>query len=489
MKRNVFRAGFLLLLCWMAALRPVRAAYLIWPDNPDGRLFRLDTRQKQLERETMTGKWEIVGKVTCVGVVEADFPAVTRMIRFPGISPKETLLLVDCTGQVYRFDWKTRTLTRQDHTFFRGFNCHASRFLRRDTLYSFGGYGFWRTNNLLTFYKADKGEWESIVPRTTGPAAINSGLNGYLPASDQYFSTLNIYHNDAENGGASDRDPAVWTFHFRERRWQKLGQVTASVLKLCSPENRPVSVFWSGTYLLLGYDKAPGNQFIMVNPVTNECRLWEDAQRLLNHAPGITHENLYRSYCLNDTLYHYDRDLDVDHTLAHKLKLPLARLWREAQPIGPFYEPESKPLSNWLYVGMTAGLVIAGLTGFSILRRKEDKPQLSTPAEIIPADSQRPEPEVGLSPTSLTPVERRLYEALAAAEGGLTSEQLIQALGIADKSPDNQRRIRSEVIRALNLKLKIAYGLEEAVERKPTDFDQRMMTYTLKPEARPATGA
>ncbi len=81
-------------------------------------------------------------------------------------------LLINCTQQVYRFDFATRTLTRLDRTFYRGYNGPGFPFLRRDSLHSFGGYGFWHTQGILSHYLPEKGEWEALSPTTNGPPSL-----------------------------------------------------------------------------------------------------------------------------------------------------------------------------------------------------------------------------------------------------------------------------------------------------------------------------
>jgi len=59
-------------------------------------------------------------------------------------------------GSVFSIDTVTRSIQRLDLTIHTGYNFDAYQFERRDTIYSFGGYGFWTENNLLTYFSKGK---------------------------------------------------------------------------------------------------------------------------------------------------------------------------------------------------------------------------------------------------------------------------------------------------------------------------------------------
>lgn len=152
--------------------------------------------------ETSPNIWVNLGKVTSININENDFPPVVRVNSFESDSDKQSrTFLIDCTNQAYHFSFKTRVLERIDKTYYRGYNCLATKFMRKDTLFSFGGYGFWQTINIQTYFKKTTNEWESYSPHNDAPKAINDGLNGYIPQKDIYFSAFNTFHSDSENKG------------------------------------------------------------------------------------------------------------------------------------------------------------------------------------------------------------------------------------------------------------------------------------------------
>ena len=63
--------------------------------------------------------------------------------------------------------------------------------------------------------------------------------------------------------------------------------------------------------------------------------------------------------------------------------------------------------------------------------------------------------------------------------GGISSEQISDLLEIDDKTIDNQRRLKHELIKTLNLKLKMLHNIDNAIERKQSSNDKRIFNYQL----------
>lgn len=462
-------------VCWLAAASAAaQPTLLTWPDHPGGRLHRIDVQRRMLEAETAPEAWQPLGPVYLVDVDERDFPNGARAVGLPGKGTSR-YLLVDCTQQVYRFDFATRTLTRLDRTYHRGYNCAATRFVRRDTLYCFGGYGFWHTNNVQSYYKADGREWESLNPQNDAPPSLYFGFNGYLAGQDRFLSALNYGVNDSEKRGAFQYDFNVYAYSFAARRWETLGTMAAALRNRLNFElDRETTTYWTGRYFVLMHYDSPRHVLFLVDPVRNEARFWEDRHKFLTNEAIWNRPN----FAWGDSLVFYRLNESLRTKPVERATLSLAAVWREAQPLGAFYEPVGQPgpspRSWWL--GGVVLVALLGTGGWALWRARRRKPALVAP-ELVAA------PDAGF-PESLTGPERTVFGALleAHAEGGLTGERLHEILGVADKMPENQRRIRFEVLRGLNTKLKLLLGVDEAVQRIPTSLDRRMFLYRLKPE-------
>lgn len=443
------------------------AVHLLWADFPDGRLYRIDLANKQLMMETSPNVWVKIGVVTTINMDERDFPPVVRVHSFELQHEKQSrLFLIDCTNQIYRFNFSTLILERFDNTYYRGYNCLATKFMRKDTLFSFGGYGFWQTNNIQTYYKRTSNEWESYSPKNNAPKAINNGLNGYLKANDTFFSAFNSFHSDAENQGKVIFDDGVYQFSFNSKAWEKQGTIRLDRLKeLTTPEMKS-PVLWTGQYFLIEYYESPFVKIHIADPVNNKLYLWTDTHKVFERREIDLEHDLFKLYCWHDTLYFYNR-ADNKNGVTPKHKMAVAQLQKESILIGDLYEKDL----NWQFMSfITFGLIAFGTGIFYIAKSRKSivQPMLNV------GDS---------SPLAqFNPQERMILKALIENYeiGGIESQQINDLLGLAQKAPDNQRKIRNDIIKSLNSKINLTYGISEGIIRIPTTLDKRFYRYELE---------
>ena len=351
--------------------------------------------------------------------------------------------------------------------FFGVTNCLSAKFVRRDTLYSIGGYGFWHTNNILSYYKSINNEWESVNPATNAPHSIYQGFNGYLSATDRLFSALSFYQNDSENKGAFTWSDSVFAYSFRKKTWERLGKLTPAFREYI-PDDFVEKATWFqvGRYFVLKYYKSPQTFFLIVDPIRNEARIWRDTRKLLANLSDSYENDVPGSYVWHNALYFRRYTTGVTGKTIEVIRLPIGDVWRDSTSIGAFYEP-IKPVSyRWLYAVLIVLLVFGAGVGFWLRKSGKSKTVL-TSAELP-------------YPNSLIDKERNLFDALVKTD--LTGDEVYEVLAIDNniKSIENQRKIRSEVIKAINLKLKAEWGIDEAIERIRTTLDRRMVTYALK---------
>jgi hypothetical protein len=64
-----------------------------------------------------------------------------------------------------------------------------------------------------------------------------------------------------------------------------------------------------------------------------------------------------------------------------------------------------------------------------------------------------------------------------------TTEDLNKILQCSDKSIENQRQIRSKFISSMNTFIENRYHLPETILRVPSEFDKRIVHYTILPSA------
>ena len=436
---------------------------LVWRDNPNGSLYKIDLNKRTLESGSAIGLWSTVGDVQFKNVDISDLPQSVRVYSFPKGDSQSRYLVIDCTQQVYEFDFNTRVLERIDKTYFRGFNCYSSRFTRKDTLYSFGGYGFWHTNNILTYYKSLTGEWESINPYNNSPESIFRGVNGYVRERDIFFSALNFHQNDSKDEGEMTYDDKVYSYSFISHHWDDLGKITSDVKMNLNVNIEQTTTYWSGKYFLIKYYQSPITKLLIIDPVANVFYLWEDSSKSLSIDPSI---DPYQDYVWQDTLYVHKFIKTANGQIIQKKAMPIREMVNRSSKIGSFYEITS---DRWNWAIPIVILMTFLVFVFYQIRKTKNN--------IVPANTSQNQIQ-GIA-NNLSTQELKVWEALMISSDGLSTERLNQLLGIDTKTPENQRRIRHEVIKSINSKMKVIYNVDEPVERQQIEADKRMFVYVL----------
>ena len=418
--------------------------------------------------ETSPNVWVNVGRVTSININENDFPPVVRVNSFESNADKQSrTFLIDCTNQAYRFNFKTRVLERIDKTYYRGYNCLATKFMRKDTLFSFGGYGFWQTINIQSFFRKSSSEWESYSPLNDAPKAINDGFNGYVAEKDVFFSAFNTFRRDSENQGKPQYDYGVYLFSFKSNSWQKEGEINPSNFEELGFDKTKPYTLWTGKYFLTKYYDVPQAKFHLADPINNKLYLWIDNNKLIDSKMADPEHEIFKFYCWHDTLYCYNH-FDTKTSEVRKMRLAISQIKKESVLIGNFYETGM----NWwgILMGIITCVVLVFGYRYWIARHKRLQIESNNESE---------------SSIHFTRQEQIILREMIKQheEGGIEVQQFNELLEISHKATDNQRKIRNEVVKSLSLKLPNITNLEENIIRTQIEEDKRSYRYVLTNEA------
>ena len=123
-------------------------------------------------------------------------------------------------GKVYKL--KDNRIERIDNSFTHKMQINSSIFSYKDTIYRYGGYGFWSNRNFFTYFDKTSFEWEVVSPR--GSKELPRGSQGSLVSIKgddifvfggfklEKFQPLNHILNNE-----------VWKFNVKTKSWKKLG--------------------------------------------------------------------------------------------------------------------------------------------------------------------------------------------------------------------------------------------------------------------------
>ena len=441
-----------------------KAQSLRWLDIEKKSVYRIDIKKSVLEKSSNSIEWQEIGKAELKNIQEKDILAGDEIICLNSDDKNLVYLLNECTNQVYQFNYQTLLLERIDKTYFGGFNCRSTRFIRNKTIYSVGGYGLFRTNNLFVYYQANRNEWDAINFLNDAPKSIYKGLSGYVKKTDSFLTGLNFYVSDSENSGNMTIDYGFYEYKFKDNKWYKLGEIVQPLLRNIDEPNRQVRNFhWNGKYFILRIGNKRFYNLLIIDPFLNEVYQWIDNKRLFHI--GIP-DKIEDEYVREDSLFSYKVFNTGNRNERQKIAISIEETKKQAKYIGKLYEAENN--NFWILLIATGiGLVLVSFIIYlKFFNHKNIKKY------------------VFLGSNALNSLEIKMIKVLMKnyEKGGISSEQISALLEINDKNIDNQRKLRHEFIKSLNLKLKMMYNFENSIERNPSSTDKRIFNYQLNEE-------
>ena len=130
-------------------------------------------------------------------------------------------LLSQRGGLLYRVE--NDSTIRLDNSFQHRKQFQSNDFIFRDTLFRYGGYGFWRANNFFTYFDHSTKEWEYYpIKSFTMPDEAYDGKAFLL---DDKFYVLGGQTVSKTNGLAAEKSKQIWTFDFKSREWSNGGKM------------------------------------------------------------------------------------------------------------------------------------------------------------------------------------------------------------------------------------------------------------------------
>lgn len=337
------------------------------------------------------------------------------------------------TGKVFQLDTASLEIKRIDETVHHGYNFDSYQFVRNDTVFSFGGYGFWIQNNLLTYYSEVRKEWNLYSTALFEMSAPDYNVSASeIRFYDRVHDIFYVIHKNE-----------LIEYNFSSRQWRSLG----STLTDYSARNRYMVHPASDTTVLL---------------MSTRTALVVDMYR--NRVSDVTMEN---GAILSSGISPFGFQCAYD--ASDGLLLPK---YSDKLRSGYYFESVKdknlvKAQFTSLYKESAGGyqsLLIASFVAFTLcaifltvfLRGRYQKRRNAI----------------------FDTVQWEVLERSAAAP--LTTYDFNEVLGLTDSSWEVQRRKRSEFIKGLNSLALQQFG-SEVLLRVRSEEDKRQILYHLNP--------
>jgi hypothetical protein len=148
------------------------------------------------------------------------------------------------TGRLYEIVKENNTYRskRIDSTLHSGVNFFSKTFFTRDTLYQFGGLGFWNIRGLLTFFSKQTNQWELIQTNRDVPSFFDLDKDAILQIYDHpihpklYLSNSYKYQNYPQSFEIVGKDTS-FVFDFNTKLWTPLGKLNPELKRILLGKN------------------------------------------------------------------------------------------------------------------------------------------------------------------------------------------------------------------------------------------------------------
>lgn len=377
-------------------------------------------------------------------------PPEFTFIEYRPIWQNKVLLLTEKDGgKVYAVE--NDSLVRIDRSDIRNWQSFSSLFNRNDSIYKYGGYGYWTSSNALTYLDPISKGWEVISFKSE--KVPQSAYSQIHHLSNQELFVFGGYHITDQDRLNYIPLNAVWSYHFKSRSWQYLGE---SDIKNIAAYRRVIGDF-KRTFEIFN----PQRGLIKIDPNNNAVRYYTENPIYYNVAinqnlPLYKHKGFYYYYNSND------QDLALT-------KVPESKFIPKETASGALFVNHR---NKYYLIAITSFILFSfGFVWWLLKKRKKKKKTLLVFEHKISLNKKE---------SFLEPAEYLILKTLI-VRTALESAQLLALIYNESLTKSHNEKIKNNLIESLNLKLSYVLGGEETpiVSEKSLE-DKRIRVYSLK---------
>lgn len=390
------------------------------------------------------------------------------------------------TGQLYQvIDKKGAVqLNRIDKTVFSGVNFFAQNFLIKDTLFQYGGTGFWQIRGIVTYFSKNTNQWELIQANKTVQCFFDDFKDAIVHVNEKdpnpkMYVTNSYYYPNYPRTFQSEAIDSCYVFDFNLREWKTLGKLNPSFKSIFkTKQNRSFELHLDNYYVFqnqlefywMNFDN---NQYGQFSTKESE-RLRQIWLTLYNN--NRTKQQMEFQFNIGNDLYYAKINPGGDLEWI-KTSINLAEInVKQANPIYlnniDFWDTLVSLLSKYKTILL---LIVIAIFSFIAIRTRLFK-QKKIPKELTTILYQN-------FYNSLSIVEKELIEALYQNNikgEELTTKSINKIIGVQQKDTLTQNKSRSDHFIKINQKFKMTTQNTDPLIIKNRDkSDKRQYNYDL----------
>jgi len=399
------------------------------------------------------------------------------------LKKKDTIYLqLMGSGRLYQIQKQGKgiyNLIRLDSTFYAGSNFGCINLLYKDTLFQFGGTGFWNIKNHFTFYSKKTHEWEFFTTKQILPV-YQSPEKGIIHYTDQEKGKLYLSNSINRLEFPASLNTSLTdtcsVFDFKEKTWKNLGRINPRLKEIAEKSTDLKTIF--GPYIVFHSDL----EMYWLNFSTNQFgKLVKDKQaefrekwlKIYKGKPEymfqfVMGNQFYLIRIENNGELQYE-SIELDSKDFND---------SDAQPI------YSNNFINTLLRNIEPGRPIIGnvfivllvLLLYSFYNKRIQKKK--TPMEVQSILYKN-------FYSALTAVEKELIQAiyeLQIKQEQISIKTINKIMGVQQKDTITQNKSRSDYFLRINQKFKLATRASELlIVKQREETDKRIYNYNINP--------
>jgi len=341
-------------------------------------------------------------------------------------------VLISQSGVIYQLEDKvdsSYTFHRIDATININYNIASNNFVWNKHIYSYGGYGFWKLNGHLRAFNFLDKEWD-IAPADN--EIISNGNNWFSSKEGRIYVPFQSIVNAGIVGPESVSGKKIYDSYYLDlssKKWIKLGSLNSNIKKLIIDNiNSSLFTLDSG-YIYINQDEAYYFNFL-------SNKIYKSKNSELNQF-FIRRAQSHDIFFYKDTIFSFSPESQSFYT--KKLAL---NYYFEVLPY-PIWGLDN----NYFYV-IAFIIFILTLLGFSIwlFNRSVNKKLEQSQLKILKSKSVN-QAFVGTEVALLSLLLKNSKQGL-----NVEINDINHVLGIKDKNVGLQKKVRSDMINAINEK-------------------------------------
>ena len=354
-------------------------------------------------------------------------------------------LYISSVGGGMMYSIVNDTLKRIDNSYNHKMTIESAVFTHRDTIFKFGGYGYWSARKFMTYFSFDTMEWEFYKQTGSNTPPGTHSFDWSISGDDFYFfngRTVNV-----NNGLMSLKNDNIWKFDFNTRSWSNLGKINLSdysysMFKSNADESGSSYVFDTS---------ASENSIFKLDFQNNTLSTYD----IPNKYSGIGQW----SFIENDTIYELRKNIFV--------KTPLKEIFNDStREDAKLYNSSQTLIDGFaraLLFFILVVVVLYFLNDFTI----KSKPRLTS--QGIKMKSQL---------VKLSEIEIKILHKLLKSNEVL-SVDLYNIVEDKSLSYPQNNRIKVSAIKSINYKIHKSLGVDSFIDSKKLLEDKRVAIYFI----------